>query len=286
MSQAPVITIVVQARMSSSRLPGKVMLPILEEPLLYRMIERLRMVRRISHIVIATSDHTQDDVIERFCKKYQIDCYRGSLNDLLDRHWQVGHLTEADVVLKIPSDCPLIDPRIVDKVLDVYLSAPDKYDYISNLHPATYPDGNDVEIMSFKALTKAWEEAVRPLELEHTTPYFWENPEKFKLGNVLWETGLDYSMSHRFTIDYHEDYQFIKRIFEELYPLKPEFSLEDILNLLAQKPEIMAINAQWAGVNWYRNHLDELKTIDASMTVQVEAQGLVPSPKLSNSNES
>lgn len=260
------ITLVVQARMSSSRLPGKVMLPILGEPLLLRMIERLKQVKRIVNIVIATSDTSDDDLIESFCKKYQIDCYRGSLNDLLDRHWNVGNLTNADAVVKIPSDCPLIDPRIVDKVLDYYVENANQYDFVSNLHPATYPDGNDVEVMAFEALTQAWEEASKPLELEHTTPYFWENPDKFKIGNVVWETGLDYSMSHRFTIDYHEDYQFIKRVFEELYPVKPNFSLEDILTLLTNKPDIMAINAQWAGVNWYRNHLAELKTIEPFMT--------------------
>ncbi len=263
------IAVVVQARMTSSRLPGKVMLNILGEPLLWRMIERLQQVKRIIHIVIATSDTAEDDAIERFCKKYDIDCYRGSMNDVLDRHWQVGHLTQADVVVKIPSDCPLIDPAVVDKVLDFYVENQAKYDYVSNLHPATYPDGNDVEVMSFKALTKAWEEATRPLELEHTTPYLWENPDKFRIGNVVWETGLDYSMSHRFTIDYHEDYQFIERVFEELYPVKPYFSLEDVLKLLTQKPEIMELNAQWAGVNWYRHHLDELKTIEPSMTRKV-----------------
>jgi spore coat polysaccharide biosynthesis protein SpsF len=102
--------------------------------------------------------------------------------------------------------------------------------------------------------------------LEHTTPYIWENPEKFRIANVAWSTGLDYSMSHRFTIDYEADYQFIKRVFEELYPTKPNFSCDDILALLDQKPEIYQINAQYAGVNWYRNHLNELKTISSEQT--------------------
>ncbi|MEA5258514.1 glycosyltransferase family protein [Arcicella aquatica] len=260
------ITIVVQARMSSSRLPKKVLLPILGESLLYRMIERLQQIKHQATIVIATSEDQQDDVIEQFCQEKNIICYRGSLNNLLDRHYQVGVLTNAKIVLKIPSDCPLIDPRIVDKVLDFYVENEGKYDFVSNLHPATYPDGNDVEIMTFEALSKAWNEASRPLELEHTTPYFWENPDKFRLANVTWETGLDYSMSHRFTIDYHEDYLFIKRVFEELYPQNPAFSLDDILGLLQQKPEIYTINERFAGVNWYRNHLDELKTITPEQT--------------------
>lgn len=261
------ITLVVQARVGSSRLPGKTLLPILGETLLYRMVERLQEVKHQVHIVIATSTNTEDDSIERLCKEKGWDCYRGSLNDLLDRHWQAATLTEADIVLKIPSDCPLIDPNVIDKVLDYYIENEGAFDYVSNLHPATYPDGNDVEIMSMECLTKAWEEATKPLELEHTTPYIWENPNKFRVGNVEWETGLNYSMSHRFTIDYYEDYQFIKRIFEELYPIKPNFSLADILALLDREPTIYDINKSYAGVNWYRHHLDELKTVDASMTV-------------------
>jgi spore coat polysaccharide biosynthesis protein SpsF len=260
------ISIVVQARMSSSRLPKKVLLPILGESLLYRMIERLQQIKHKASIVIATSENSEDDVIEEFCQAKNITCFRGSLNNLLDRHYQVGVLTNADIVIKIPSDCPLIDPHIVDKVLDFYFENEGKYDFVSNLHPATYPDGNDVEIMTFDALKKAWQEATRPLELEHTTPYFWENPDKFRLANVTWETGLDYSMSHRFTIDYYEDYLFIKKVFEELYPQNPAFSLEDILSLLQEKPEIYEINQHFAGVNWYRNHLCELKTITAEQT--------------------
>ena len=115
-------------------------------------------------------------------------------------------------------------------------------------------------------IEKAWKEAKRVLELEHTTPYIWEHQEIFRIGNVTWGTGKDFSMSHRFTIDYEADYQFIKRVYEELYPKKKDFSCDDILNLLNDKPEIYNINAQYAGVNWYRNHLDELKTVSSGQT--------------------
>jgi spore coat polysaccharide biosynthesis protein SpsF len=258
--------IVVQSRMSSSRLPGKVMMSILGKSLLYRMVERLQMVKTPVQIVIAASEDKADNIIENEAKNMGLFCYRGNLNNVLDRHYQAAKLTNATTVLKIPSDCPLIDPAIIDRVLDFYFSNPGKYDYVSNLHPATYPDGNDVEIMSMACLEKNWKEASRPLELEHTTPYIWENPEKFKIANVAWETGKDYSMSHRFTIDYEADYLFIKRVFEELYPLKNNFSCDDILNLLEEKPEIYEINAKYAGVNWYRNHLGELKTISSDQT--------------------
>lgn len=230
------------------------------------MVERLQMIRHEAKIIIATSDDKADDTIEKEACEMDVACYRGSLNNLLDRHYQAALQAGAETILKIPSDCPLIDPLIIDEALDFYFDNPEKYDYVSNLHPATYPDGNDVEIMSMACLEKVWLEANRHLELEHTTPYIWENPEKFRIGNVLWKTGNDYSMSHRFTIDYEADYQFIKQVFEELYDKNPCFSCDDILNLLDEKPEIYQLNAQYAGVNWYRNHLDELKTISDKQT--------------------
>ncbi len=262
------ILIVVQARMSSSRFPEKVLKPILGKTLLFRMVERLKMVKTPAQIVIATSTESSDDAIEIETKNMGAPCFRGNLNDLLDRHYQAAVQFEADVVLKIPSDCPLIDPSVVDRGLGLFFEK--NLDFLSNLHPATYPDGNDVEIMTFDCLQKAWREATRPLEREHTTPYIWENPDLFKIENFEWETGLDYSMSHRFTIDYEADYHFIARVFEELYPLSIQFNLADILTLLDKKPEIYALNAHYAGVNWYRNHLDELKTVTADQTRQTE----------------
>jgi spore coat polysaccharide biosynthesis protein SpsF len=263
------IVIIVQARTTSSRLPNKVMLSILGETLLQRMIERLMQVQHPTQIVIATSEDASDDIIATEAAYIGVPCFRGSLNNLLDRHYQAALKYGADIVLKIPSDCPLIDPRIVDKGIDFFLNHRENFDYVSNLHPATYPDGNDVEIMSIDCLGKAWHEAKRPLELEHTTPYIWENPHLFSIGNFVWEIGLDYSMSHRFTIDYRKDYLFIKKVFEALYFLNPHFSLNDILSFLERKPEIYKINAEYAGVNWYRNHLGELKTVTAKQTVMV-----------------
>jgi len=260
------IVIVVQARMTSGRLPGKVMLPILGESLLYRMMERLQMIKHQVQFVVAIPEEEKGGAIDQECERMNIPCYCGDLNNLLDRHYQAAKLYNADIVLKIPSDCPLIDPRIVDQVLDFYFEHEGEYDYVSNLHPATFPDGNDVEIMTIPCIERAWKEATRKLELEHTTPYIWENPDKFRIGNVVWNTGKDYSMSHRFTIDYRADYEFIKAVFEELYPKKHDFSCDDILQLLEERPDIYPINAEYSGVNWYRNHLNELKTISANQT--------------------
>ncbi|MDX9712879.1 MAG: glycosyltransferase family protein [Ignavibacteriaceae bacterium] len=256
----------IQARSGSSRLANKIFLTLTGKPLLYRMFERVAASELKGTIVIATTTESSDDNVESFCKDHKINFYRGHQTDLLDRHYQAAKIFSADAVIKIPSDCPLIDSKVIDKVIQFYLNNINNYDYVSNLHPATYPDGNDVEIMSFNALEKAWNNAEREFEREHTTPFIWENPDKFRIGNVLWETGLDYSMTYRFTIDYPEDYEFIKKVYDELYPKKPDFSLEDILNLLNENKEIKKINSKYNGVNWYRNHLNELKTITSNQT--------------------
>ena len=266
------ILIIIQSRMASSRLPGKVMMPLLDKSLLARMVERVQQIRYPAGIVIATSVNPEDDVIETEAENIGVPCFRGSLNNLLERHYLAAVKHNADIILKIPSDCPLIDPRVIDCVLGFFLENADQYDYVSNLHPATWPDGNDVEVMTMNCLETAWRSAVRPLELEHTTPYIWENPGKFRIGNVKWSSGKDYSMSYRFTIDYLEDYHLIKQVYERLYYKKGCFSCDDIINLLIREPELYDINAEYIGVNWYRHHLDELSTISANQTKIVHAQ--------------
>ncbi len=260
------IVTVIQARTTSARLPNKVLLPIGDRNILARMVERVKNAHLSGVVVVATTNAKEDDPIEELCIREQINCYRGHPTDLLDRHYRVGFKYNADVVIKIPSDCPLIDPKIIDRVIKYYIKYKDEFDFVSNLHPATYPDGNDVELISMNALKYGWVRAKKSFEREHTTPFFWENPERFRIGNVEWETRLDYSMTHRWTLDYEEDYNFIKRIYDELYPSNPRFDLYDILSLLKRKPEIAEINKKYVGVNWYRHHLNELKTIKLNQT--------------------
>ncbi|HZC01857.1 MAG TPA: glycosyltransferase family protein [Gammaproteobacteria bacterium] len=262
--------IVVQARLGSTRYPGKVLLDLAGEPLIARLIERIRRIETPAKILVATTTESQDDRLAKVCRAAGIEVFRGHPTDLLDRHYQAALEYGAKIVAKVPSDCPLIDPAIIDQVFERFTEA--ACDYASDLHPASYPDGNDVEVMRFEALKMAWQEASLPLEREHTTPFIWERPERFRLANVVWEPGpdgtlpRDYSMSHRWTIDYPEDYVFIRRVYQELYPLNPAFGLYDILDLLERKPDIHALNARYAGVNWYRHHLGELKTITARET--------------------
>ena len=264
----PDIVTVIQTRTGSSRLPNKALLPLMDKPLFVRQVERVLASNLAGTVIVATTTNASDDAIENICASERLNCFRGSEDDLLDRHFQCALQYHADIVIKIPSDCPLIDPKIIDKVIEYYLNNSFQFDYVSNLHPATYPDGNDVEIISMKTLTKAWQNATKKLEREHTTPYIWESPELFRIGNVVMESGEDYSMSHRWTVDYFEDYQFVKKVYEEMFPSNPLFSYKDVLSLLKQKPEIALLNQHLAGVNWYRNHLDELKTINASQTKQ------------------
>jgi spore coat polysaccharide biosynthesis protein SpsF len=245
-------------------------MPLMGKPLFVRQAERVQAAALSGLVVIATTLEREDDRIVDICEKEGLVCFRGDATDLLDRHYRAAKQFDAEVVVKIPSDCPLIDPVVIDQTISAYLDNPGLYDFVSNLHPASWPDGNDVEIMNFRALEEAWKHADRQLEREHTTPYIWERPDQFRIGNVQMAGGVDYSMSHRFTIDYPEDYAFINAVFEELFPANPLFGVRDILGLLETRPDIFAINHKWAGVNWYRNHLSELRTIDAAQTRIIE----------------
>ena len=175
------------------------------------MVERVRAARQLDEVVVATTTDAADGAIQALCDRRGWLCHAGHPTDLLDRHLAAARLHRADVVVKIPSDCPLIDPRIIDRVVRCFREADWHYDFVSNLHPASYPDGNDVEVMSFAALETAWHEARKPHEREHTTPFIWDQPQRFRLGNVRWETGRDLSMTHRLTVDYPEDLALVQR---------------------------------------------------------------------------
>lgn len=260
------IVTVVQVRRGSSRLPDKVFRPLSGKSLFVRQVERVMASRLCGQVVIATTTDPGDDLVCEVCRQEGLACFRGHGEDLLDRHYQAAVKYGADIVIKIPGDCPLIDPVVIDQVIAYYLENADRYDYVSNLHPATFPDGNDVEIMPLAVMEEAWRQATRGFEREHTTPYIWERPERFRIGNVVMEGGADHSMTHRLTIDYEEDYRFIKAVWEELWPVNRLFGVRDILDLLERRPDIYAINRSLAGVNWYRHHLGELKTVAAEQT--------------------
>jgi spore coat polysaccharide biosynthesis protein SpsF len=254
--------VVIQARMGSTRLPGKVLLPLAGRPLLERMLERVRAAKHRFELCVATTTSAEDAPIVELCARLGVHVYRGHPSDLIERHLGAARELGADVVVKIPSDCPLIDPGVIDRVLGAFSAAtPGSLDFVTNLQPPSWPDGNDVEVMTREALEIAQREATRTLEREHTTPFIWEHPERFRILNVRWETGLDYSHSHRFTIDYPEDYALISAVYDALHRPGTVFTLESILELCEQRPELLNHNAQFAGSSWHAKHAGELRTM-------------------------
>jgi spore coat polysaccharide biosynthesis protein SpsF len=248
------IVVVVQARTASTRLPGKVLLPLANRPLLHRMLERVLAANIPSAVVVATTRDQTDDVIETVAAGAAVPCFRGHPTDLLDRHFRAALAFQADVVVKIPSDCPLVDPAVIDRVIGHYAAHADEADFVSNLHPGTYPDGNDVEVIPFGVLETAWREATEAHEREHTTPFIWARRNRFRIHHLAWESGLDYSSSHRWTIDYFEDYRFLAAVYDELWAgTRPIFSLADVLSLVEARPDVAALNACHLGKAWYRD---------------------------------
>lgn len=258
------ILTVIQARLGSSRLPGKILLPLGESTILEEMVRRVRAARFVETVVVATTTDPEDARVVEVCEKAEIPYVQGHPTDCLDRHRAALDAFSAAAVAKIPSDCPLIDPRAIDRVFGFWHSHRGEFDFVSNLHPGSWPDGNDVEIMSADALRIACQEAARPLEREHTTPFFWENPGRFRVGNVLWETGLDLSSSFRWTLDYPEDYALIRAVFEANRGSKPgdglPFGVDEILDFLEAHPEARALNQKYVGDSWMRKHSHELRT--------------------------
>lgn len=233
--------IITQARMTSTRLPGKVLKTILGKPLLEYHVERLRNAQPIDEVVVATTINATDNPIIEWCEQKGVKYYRGSEEDVLSRYYEAAAHFEADVVVRVTSDCPLIDPRVVDEVIDYYINNRDKCDYVSNTLERTYPRGLDTEVFSMKALEKAHKEAREQPEREHVTPYIYRRPDQFRLANC--SGAVDYSQ-HRWTVDTLEDFEFIKFILQELYPVNNRFTWLDVLNLLSNHPEWVEINAQ------------------------------------------
>ncbi|MBD2517199.1 glycosyltransferase family protein [Nostoc sp. FACHB-973] len=232
--------IIVQARMTSTRLPGKVLKKILDKPLLEYQIERLKRVKFADEIVIATTNNSTDLPIVELCERLSIAYFRGSEEDVLDRCYQAAKEHHADVVVRVTSDCPLIDPQVIDRVIQFYLDNQSQYDYVSNCLERTYPRGMDTEIFSFIALHEAFVEATTQPDREHVTPFIYMHPERYRLTQVVY---LENQSSHRWTVDTADDFELIKRIIEALYPKLPKFTLEDCLDLLRQHPDWSLINA-------------------------------------------
>lgn len=261
------VVTVMQARSSSTRLPGKVLRPVLGIPVLLQQARRMQRADLLGTLVVATSTDPSDDELVSVVEDAGLPVVRGALDDLLERHLTAGRAFDAEAVVKIPSDCPLIDPSVIDLVIGAFLES--EADFTSNLHPPSWPDGHDVEIMRMDVLEDAGRKATKDFEREHTTPFIWERESRYRVENVTWDRGLDLSMSHRWTLDYPEDLAFVSAVYEAFGTAgdaSPVFDVDDVLALLDAHPEIARINARYAGVNWYRHHLDDLATVHSDAT--------------------
>ena len=252
------IIAIIQARTGSQRLPEKVLRKIEGRAVLEHIIDRISRSRKINTVIVATTILKEDLKIVRLCAGKGIRVYCGSEDDVLDRYYQAARLLKAEHVVRITGDCPLIDPKIIDEVVQSHIQS--RADYTANTITPTFPDGEDVEIFTFQALEKAWQKATLLSEREHVTAYIWKNKKIFKCVNVAYKEDLS---SKRWTLDNIEDYAFIKAVYKHLYLKGRVFGMEDILRLLNKYPVYEKINSRSQRNEGYIKSLREDKVITA-----------------------
>lgn len=228
---------ILQARMSSSRLPGKTMKKIIGRPMLELQIERIKRSKKIDKLILATSTNTEDNEIEALCKKLGLACFRGDLENVLDRFYNACKPYNVENIVRLTGDCPLTDPEKIDELISFFQNA--DFDYVANCTYPTLPHGLDAEIFSKDALEKAYKNATLPSEKEHVTTYI-KNPDHgFSIGHLRY----DGKHAHlRWTVDEPQDFELVKKIYERLYPKNPEFTTADIIQLMDNHPELLSIN--------------------------------------------
>lgn len=233
------VGVIVQARMGSTRLPGKVLKKVQGKTLLEFLIERVKIAKLVDQVIIATTHSQKDKAIATVASRNNLKVFRGSENDVLDRYFQCANHFHLKTIVRITGDCPLIDPKIIDEVIRFYRKG--RFDYATNGIDSTFPDGMDVEVFSFKALKRAWSEARLESEREHVTAYIWKNKSIFKIGT--YKGSVDNS-SLRLTVDEPKDLKLVRRIIADLYPKNSEFSLADIILHLKKNPSLLKINSK------------------------------------------
>jgi len=228
---------IVQARMGSTRLAGKVLMEIIDgKSVLYHVINQLKYCKSFKKLIVATTTLPEDDKIVQFCTDNNIDYFRGDSKNVLERHYKCAEKFSLSTIIRMPSDKPLLDPEVVDKVVEAFNS--NSYDYITNFLPSTYPSGTEVEVLSFDSLKKTWENAVLPSEKEHVTNYIYNHRDDFRIFNVKNEKDLS---RFRWAVDTEEDYILVKKIISKID--KEPILISDILDLFEREPELIEINA-------------------------------------------
>ncbi len=234
------VVAIIQSRMGSTRLPGKILKEVLGKSLLEYQLERVAMCKLVDEIVVATTTQPADRVISKLCMDLKVACTRGSENDVLSRYYEAALKYDADVVVRLTSDCPVIDYSVLDQLISHYIHHIESVDYASNILDRTYPRGLDAEVFSMKVLRIAHLEAVEPAHREHVTLYINQNPFKFKLSGIK---NLENLSHYRLTVDTPEDFELIKRILTNIYPKNKEFLLKDIIHVLRENPDWVQLNA-------------------------------------------
>lgn len=226
---------ILQARVSSSRLPGKVLMPIVGRPMLRHELDRVRRAQTLDALVVATSAEPSDDPIAQLCTDAGVDCFRGSLDDVLDRFYQAALAHRARVIVRLTGDCPLVDPVLIDRVVEFFRDG--GFDLAATAD--TFPDGLDVEAMRYDVLEQAWTAATKASDREHVTLFVRRQPGRFRIGRFV--SGAD--LSHmRWSVDEPQDLEFVRRVYDALYPANPAFTTEDVLALLAAHPHLAGVN--------------------------------------------
>lgn len=228
---------IIQARMGSTRLPGKVLMPIGNQTVLGRVAQRLSRAKGIDAIVVATTTADKDDAVVQECERLHLRCFRGSEDDVLDRYYQAAMALSAGAIIRITSDCPLIDPEIVERVRSAFIS--ENADLACNVLGRTFPRGLDTEILTMDALGRAWRQARHPQHREHVTPFFYERRDLFRFASVT--HNHDYSY-HRWTVDTPEDLELVRAIYAH-FNYGDDFGWQEALAFLERSPELMKLNA-------------------------------------------
>jgi spore coat polysaccharide biosynthesis protein SpsF len=231
------IVAIIQARTRSTRLPGKVLMDLAGHTVLARVVRRLTRAKLVEQIVVATTDHSGDNAIIRECQHLGVSWFRGSGCDVLDRYYCAARAYAAGAVVRVTSDCPLIDPELLDETVQTFLAQ--EADYASNVFPRTYPRGLDVEVFTMPALERAWREARELHQREHVTPYLYEHPELFCL---IASVGRSDFSHHRWTLDTVEDLQFLRAIYSG-FDNRDTFGWREVIALLEREPELADLNS-------------------------------------------
>lgn len=239
------ILTIIQARLGSTRFPGKVFKEIIGKPMIFHMLDRVKRSNLVDELCVATSTNLKDDILAKKIEEYGIKVFRGSENDVLERFYNCANSFEEipKIIIRLTSDCPLIDPGLIDDLISTFQNDMDYPDYISNSLNPTLPDGLDCEVFTYDALEKAFFNAKNDFEREHVTPYIYLNKSEFNVKN---KTYSDNKSFMRWTVDFPEDFEFVTKVYEQLYPkFGTNFTYRDVYSLLDQNPNLLNINSKF-----------------------------------------